>query len=88
VQARNSTRIFWLLFFVALTLPGLVLLLLAVLPFSTLKPIADALAKDGSMQSFTQPVQQSLRWFVWTGCAGALLRLPFIPGAWWLTLPR
>jgi 4-amino-4-deoxy-L-arabinose transferase-like glycosyltransferase len=64
VQARNSTRIFWLLFFVALTLPGLVLLLLAVLPFSTLKPIADALAKDGSMQSFTQPVQQSLRWFV------------------------
>jgi uncharacterized membrane protein len=62
VQARNSVRTFWLLFFVALALPGVALLFLAVLPYSTLKPVADALSKDGSMQSFTLPVQQFLRW--------------------------
>jgi hypothetical protein len=61
VQAHNS-RTFWLFFFMALAIPGVVLLLLAVLPYSVLKPVADALAKDGSMQSFTLPVQQSLRW--------------------------
>jgi 4-amino-4-deoxy-L-arabinose transferase-like glycosyltransferase len=60
--ARKFNPSFWLLFCAAFALPGLALLLLALLPFSTLKPVADALAKDGSMQSFTLPVQQSLRW--------------------------
>ena len=61
-MARKFNPSFWLLFCAAFALPGLALLLLALLPFSTLKPVADALAKDGSMQSFTLPVQQSLRW--------------------------
>jgi hypothetical protein len=71
VQARNSVRAFWLLFNIALVLPGIALLLLAMLPFSILKPVADALSKDGSMQSFTPPVQQSLRW--WVGPSGLIL---------------
>jgi uncharacterized membrane protein len=71
VQARNSIRAFWLLFFLVLALPGIALLLLAVLPFSILKPVADALSKDGTMQSFTLPVQQSLRWL--SGPLGLLL---------------
>jgi uncharacterized membrane protein len=71
VQVRNSIRTLWLLSLLALALPGVALLLLAVLPYSSLKPVADALAKDGSMQSFTLPVQQSLRWV--TGPLGFIL---------------
>jgi hypothetical protein len=69
--ARKFNPSFWLLFCAAFALPGLALLLLALLPFSTLKPVADALAKDGSMQSFTLPVQQSLRWLA--GPLGGIL---------------
>jgi uncharacterized membrane protein len=62
VLARKFSRTFWFIFCAAFALPGLALLLLAMLPYSTLKPVADALSKDGNMQSFTLPVQQSLRW--------------------------
>ncbi|MEJ2597848.1 MAG: glycosyltransferase family 39 protein [Anaerolineales bacterium] len=71
MRSSNSIRILWLLILLALVLPGIVLLLLAILPYSSLKPVADALAKDGSMQSFTLPVYQSLRWA--TGPLGFIL---------------
>lgn len=71
MAARKFTLTFWIFFFTAFALPGLALLLLALLPFSTLKPVADALAKDGSMQSYTLAVQQSLRWIA--GPLGGIL---------------
>jgi 4-amino-4-deoxy-L-arabinose transferase-like glycosyltransferase len=83
VLARKFNRPFWFLFCAAFALPGLALLLLAVLPYSTLKPVADALSKDGDMQSFTLPVQQSLRWL-----AGPLGVLSLTIAAFSLTAQR
>ncbi len=53
MTAPRSHRLIWLLLVCGLALVGAGLLLFFLLPYSSVKPFADALSRDGEMASFT-----------------------------------
>ena len=64
---RKITRLLWLILVAAACLAGLAGLFF-FLPFNQLKPLVDALSRDGHLDSFTQGRYQSLAIFLpWVG---------------------
>jgi len=75
-QTPSPARGIWFATLVFLFLIGGALLLISVLPYTTLKPVLDSLAADHSIESFTKSFHHRLR--PWVGTIGiALLAIEY-----------